>query len=84
MADRYLKHVPTGQIFVYQAAFATREDFVEVADLAGNALPEAIEGDFKVVEEPKPAGKKKKLVVAESSDIDDIDAALSADASRGL
>lgn len=72
MADRYLKHIPSGQIFIHQPAFAGRDDFIEVADLKGTPL-NVIDGEYEVVEAPKKRGRKK-------SDED----ALEADASRGL
>jgi len=80
MADRYLKHIPTGNVFIYQGAFATRDDFEECADAQGTPM-NVFEGEYKVVEEsPKPRkGRKPKV-----EDEDALDAALNADASRGL
>lgn len=83
MPSPYLKHVPSGQIFVYQTVFAIQEDFVEVADAQGSpVVPDAVEDDTPVA---KPRAKAKKAGIAvPSDDLDlDLDAALSADASRG-
>ena len=74
MADRYLKHVPSGQVFIYQSTFASRDDFEECADAQGTPM-NVFEGEFKVVDEPtKKRGSRKK----------EDEAALQADASRGL
>ena len=79
MADRYLKHIPSGIIYIMQPAFAAREDFIEVADLAGAPMPG--DGTPEPVVEKKPRAKRAKV---EADPLADIDAALSADASRGL
>lgn len=72
MADRFLKHVPTGITYIWQSAFASNPDFVECADADGN--------DFQA-----PTKGKKAKVSAPDSGLDvDLDAALSADASRGV
>lgn len=100
MADRYLKHTPSGQIYIWQGVFAAREDFVECADVLGTPMPDALEGEFTVVEEetkPKATRKKRAVVEepvseveaeldAEDEFLDSVlaDAALSADASTGL
>jgi len=84
MSTRYLKHVPTGQIFAYQSNFATDPSFVEVADHHGTALPDAIDGEFAVVEAPKKTRAKKVTVVDDDISFDDPQVALDADASRGL
>lgn len=89
MTERYLKHKPSGQMYIYQSAFAANPDFEEVADLKGTPLPAAIDGDYAVVEEPaapKKTRAKKAVGLAEPTDDDlmDLDAALSADASKGL
>jgi len=94
MSGRYLKHVPTGQIFAYQSHFAAENDFVEVADVQGTALPEAIEGEFKRVDETvpeAPSSKKRKKAEEDALKLaDELAAALAsqealnADASRGV
>lgn len=76
MADRYLKHIPSGVVYILQPAFAQRADFIEVANLAGDPLPD---GKDEPVAETKSRGKRKSGEV-----VADTDAALSADASRGL
>ncbi len=53
MSDRFLKHTPSGQVFIYQNPFAQSPDFVEVADAIGTPFPEALEGEFEAVNEPE-------------------------------
>lgn len=76
MADRYIKHIPTGQVFIYASPWIGREDFEECANPAGDPLPAA---------EPvvNPAPRRRKAAATEDTTPTD-DAALSADASRGL
>ena len=85
MADRYLKHLPSGIIFIYQGAFAKRDDFIEVADLEGTPMPV---GDADEPVAPAKAAKPAKAPKSKPAPVDDlgadIDAALSKDASRGL
>ncbi len=77
MADRFVKHIPTGQVFIYQGAFATRDDFEECADAAGNPIGLTIEGTAVRVEDPvKHKGRKPREVAAQES--------INAEASRGL
>ena len=86
MTDRFLKHIPSGQIFIYQAPFATQADFVEVADAQGTPFPDAIDAEFSTVVDDGPVTvtkKSKKKAGVAVDDLDDLDAALSADASRG-
>jgi hypothetical protein len=73
MADRYTKHIPSGQVFIYAPPWIGHEDFVEVANPAGDPLP-----DPEAIVNPAPARRKK------NADAPVDDAALSADASRGL
>lgn len=88
MDIRLLKHKPTGQVFVWQDHFSRDPDFVEVADIDGTPLPDALEGEFEVVT-PAPKKSRTKKVAAVVEDFDDLNldeaqAALDADASRGL
>jgi len=78
MADRYLKHLPSGQVFIYAPPFIDNPEFEEVADAQGTPL-----GEPETVVNPTPRAKRAK-VKAEDIEIDLNDAALSADASRGL
>lgn len=73
MADRFIKHTPTGQVFIYAAPWIGRDDFEECANAAGDPMP-----DPEAVVNPPPKTRKSKSVEV----IDD--AAISADASRGL
>jgi hypothetical protein len=80
MADRFLKHLPTGAVYIWQAHWAADPAMVEVADLAGTPIP-----DTTVPPEPAPVKKPRKSGLAKPPEtLDDIDAALSQDASRGL
>lgn len=72
MADRMLRHIPTGVLYVYQPVFATRPDFEEIFDVESRVVPEA------EVEAAKP--KRKPKPVVEPTD----EAQISADASRNL
>ena len=84
MSNRFLKHVPSGQVFVYQDVFAKRDDFVEVSDANGSPMVVETEDEDVPVAKPRGRAKKPGIVVPEdNSDLDDFDAALSADASRG-
>jgi len=76
MADRFLKHIPSGHVYIYAEPWIGREDFVEVANAAGDALPEP-EPEVN----PPPKAKKTKLTAVETPLQDE---ALMADASRGL
>jgi len=40
MADRYLKHLPSGQVFIYAPPFIDNPEFEEVADAQGNPAGE--------------------------------------------
>lgn len=40
MADRLLRHIPTGTLYIWQYAFAEREDFEEVIDVEAKEVPE--------------------------------------------
>lgn len=79
MANRFLKHIPSGLVYVYQAHWASDPNLVEVADLEGNPLPEVDD----VPPEP-PVKKPRKTAALKADPLADIDAALSQDASRGL
>ena len=80
MPSKLLRHIPTGVIFVNQAAFSVRADFEEIPDEEPAAVADSA---------PKPRRAKAPAATAEpapglpDSDIFTIDAAaLSADASR--
>jgi len=82
MADRYTKHVPSGQVFIYAPPWIGHEDFVECANAAGDPFP-----DPEPEVSPAPTtvrGKRKTMSLVEPTDPTTDDAALSADASRGL
>lgn len=73
MSDRYCKHIPSGQVFIYQGAYMKRDDFVE-CDLQGNEVskePEQVQ-----VEAAKTAKRNKRAA--------EVDAVLSEEASKGL
>ena len=75
MADRFIKHTPTGQVFIYAPPWIGRDDFEECANAAGDPMP-----DLEVAVSPAPRAKRSPKVTETPPD----DAALSADASRGL
>ena len=82
MADRFLKHVPSGVVYIYAPPWIDNPDFVEVANAQGDELkaPEAI---------VNISSKRKPKVTAEPvqeipTDEELANAGLSADASRGL
>lgn len=84
MEIRYLMHVPTGRVYMYDGGWASQPDFVEVADASGTPMPEA----EPAVEAPADVeqavavlarrGRPPKVVPA----VDET--ALFADASRGV
>ena len=74
MADRYIKHVPSSQVFVYAEPWIGRDDFVECANPAGDPIP-----DPAAIVNPAPKPRAKK-----ATDPSPGDEALAADASRGL
>ena len=53
MADRLLRHKPSGQLFIYQAAFAESPEFEEVIDVESRVIPDP---------EPAPKPSRKKAV----------------------
>jgi hypothetical protein len=82
MADRFLKHVPSGVVYIYAPPWIDNPDFVEVANAKGDPL-----------KEPEPivniSSKRKAKTTAEPvqeilTELDLANAGLSADASRGL
>jgi hypothetical protein len=82
MADRYLKHIPSGQVFIFAPPFSAQDDFVECANPAGDPFPE-----LEPVVNPAPRrGRKAAADAAADTGGQElaIDAALSADASRNL
>ena len=85
MTQRYLRHKINGHVIIYQGHLANDENLEEVADASGTPM-NVHEGEFAVVDEPKkPKAKKAGLSKpVDDLDLDDIDAKLSADASRGL
>jgi hypothetical protein len=85
MTQRYLRHKLNGHVVIYQDHLLSDSNLEECADAAGTPM-NVHEGEFSVVEEPKkPKAKKAGLSKpVDDLDLDDIDAKLSADASRGL
>lgn len=79
MPDLYLRHVPTGVVYVSQPAFALRPDFVP-CNLDGSDVV-----DVDAVEVPVVTPRTRRVGKQAIPDAPMIDeAALSADASRGL
>jgi hypothetical protein len=76
--DRYLKHTPSGVVFIWQEVFAKNSEFVEVADSQGNPFPPPDEEKepAPIVHDDAPKVKRGKKG-AEPHPID-------IDASRGL
>jgi hypothetical protein len=76
MADRLLRHKPTGVVYIYQPVFAMRDDFEEIIDV-----------ESRVVDEP-PATKPRRTRVQPAPEqmtiptIDDLQ--LGSEAARGL
>lgn len=70
MADRLLRHIPSGVLYVYQDVFAQRSDFEEIIDVEAKEIP------------TPPAAPRKVKAKVETPAVDD--EAVSADASRGL
>lgn len=84
MSNRYLLHVPSGVVYIYDGVFARNPEFVECADAKGTPLPPAIDGECEVVEEapkPKKTRAKKVEVTEEDADLDEL---LGIEAGRGL
>jgi hypothetical protein len=69
MADRLLRHKPTGTLYIWQHAFAERDDFEEVIDVEAKEVPE-------------PPKSRKRKGVDGAVEVDE--AAIAADASRNL
>jgi len=69
MADRLLRHIPSGVLYVYQPVYAQRPDFEEVIDVESRVVPEA-----EVIARRKP---KAKVEAVDNE-------ALSEEASRNL
>lgn len=83
MADKYLRHIPTGTIYIWQAAYAQRADFEDYVPepVAEPVVEETPKAKTKVTRkkaavEPAPEPTPEPVLVDE--------AALSADASRNL
>lgn len=86
MADKLLRHIPTGTLYIWQPAFAQRADFEDYVP-----EPEPVVEAPAATDAPKAKSSRKKAEVApepaekytpEPAFVDE--AALSADASRGL
>ena len=88
MADKMLRHIPTGTLYIWQPVFAQRADFEDYVP-----EPEPVVEPEATTDTPAPKAKtsRKKAEVApepaekytpEPAFVDE--AALSADASRGL
>lgn len=74
MSDRYCKHIPSGQVFIYQGAFMKRDDFVE-CDLQGNEVSKEPE---QVQAETARTSKRAKRAAEAAAE------AVSEEASKGL
>jgi hypothetical protein len=73
MADRLLRHKPSGTLYIWQEVFAMRDDFEEIIDVESRVVPD------EPVEAPKPRATRKK---AEPAPVDE--SRIQEDASRGL
>lgn len=82
MADRFLKHTPSGVIYIYAPPWIDRDDFVEVADAQGSPLPtpEAVVN----IGSRRRAKTTAEPAQEPPTEIELANAGLSADASRGL
>jgi len=83
MADKYLRHIPTGTIYIWQPAFAQRSDFEEYVPEPAPVAEEAVE---PVVTKPRST-RKKAVEPAPEPTLEPVvvdEEALSADASRNL
>lgn len=84
MADRYIKHLATGNVFIYQSHWMASGDFVEVANLQGDPIDAPVEEAPQVEKKPVTKGKKAKASDLDDLDLDPAQSALNADASRGM
>lgn len=84
MADRYLRHIPSGILYIWQAAYAQRTDFEEVEDAPQDE--DAPAAPIVIKTKVKTKAKPRAIEPVESDDLEINlnDVALSADASRGL
>lgn len=57
MADRMLRHIPTGILYIWQPAYAQRKDFEEVVE---EAAPEVVETPAE--ETTKPRARRVKAL----------------------
>ena len=86
MPDRYLKHVPSGQIFIWQGVFAAQPDFVEVADVTGTPMPvvEAVAPPVadvvEVISEKRAKVVKAKIAKGKPAAVAEAEAAVENDA----
>lgn len=71
MADRMLRHIPSGVLYVYQDVFAQRPDFEEIINVEARVIPDP------EVRAPRRAKPKAEVVAVD-------DAMISEEASRGL
>lgn len=71
MADRMLRHIPSGVLYVYQDAFAMRADFEEIINVEAREVPDS---EVRVARRAKP---KPEVAAVD-------DAAVSEEASRNL
>lgn len=75
MADRFIKYLPSGIVYIFDATWLSNPDFVEVADANGTPMHDTSQNPDYV-----PPKKKTKTKL----DISDDEAALQADATRKL
>jgi hypothetical protein len=87
MADKMLRHIPTGTLYVWQPAFAQRPDFEEVVEepVAEEPALGAEPVETKQTRRAKKTAQAEVVApaVEEPAPLFD-DSSLSADASRGL
>jgi hypothetical protein len=76
MADRFLLHKPSGVVFIRAEPWISNPEFEEVADAKGTPFTKKQRVQIKQQEEVK----EPETVV----EVDGLEAALSAQASRGL
>jgi hypothetical protein len=81
MSDRYLRHTPSGILYIWQAEYAQRADFEEVADAPVEENPTPVQA---VMPRQKVKVAKPKAIEVVEPEIELDDSALRADASRGL
>ena len=77
MADRFIKYLPSGVVYIYDTSWASKPDFIEVADAEGNPMPDTSQN-------PTYTKSTAKRVTEQKVEVSDDELALQADAARGL